>query len=195
MKKTLFYPFENYTEKQLLSFGFLFTILGSLLAYMLNARFDGALDLHFVKELSFAAPFLDNLINLLSITFLLFSAGKIINTKTRLLDMFIAALIFRLPIYLLSLTNINSYLYSITEKFAEIDLQNPQVLPISELDMSIILVFALVTITFIVYALFLLYQGYKVACNAKGAKPIVFFIIAVLMAEILSKLFIYQLNY
>lgn len=187
MKKILFQPFENYSEKKLLFVGILGTLLGSLIAYLLKARFDGVLDVHFVDSVKIYDPLLDNLINIFSLSLLLWIAGKIVNSKTRLIDIFNTSLIARLPYYLISFANINGYMGDLSQRLLNFTAEKPELLSIEGTDLLIILIFAFISLLLLIYYLYLLYKGYQIATNAKGALPIILFILAVLFAEVLSK--------
>lgn len=194
MKKILFQPFENYSEKKLLFIGILGTLLGSLIAYLFQARFDGVLDVHFVENLELYHPFLDNLINVISLSLLLFICGKIVNKKTRLIDVFNASLIARFPYYLISFANINDYMYNLSQRILNFVTEKPEQIDINGLDMIAILIFAFLSLILLIYYLYLLYKGYQVATNAKGALPIILFIVAILFAEGISKYIIYLIH-
>ena len=191
MKKILFQAFNFYSEKRLLTIGLLGTIAASLIGFVLHARFDGILDVHFVESIKIYEPLLDNLINIFSLTLFLFIAGKIVNPKTRLIDILNASLIARLPYYLISLANINGYMADLSKRMLGLATQQPEALQINPLDITAILIFAFASLLLLIYYLYLLYKGYQVATNAKGALPIGLFIIAVILAEVISKLIIY----
>jgi len=195
MKKILFQPFENYSETKLISIGLLGTLLGSLFAFIFHARFDGVLDLHFVDNLNYYSPFIDNFINISFLTIFLYIAAIFTNKKTRVIDILATSIIARLPYYLLSFGNINNYLLETTQQLVNVTLKNDTTLSIGVLEISCIVIFALFSIVLLVYYLYLLFRGFKVATNAKGVQPIVLFIIAILLAEVFSKLSIYSLNY
>ncbi|MDR6301561.1 hypothetical protein [Mesonia maritima] len=195
MKKILFQPFENYSEKKLLLVGILGTVLGSLIAYLFQARFDGILDVHFVENLEWYYPFLDNSINVISLSLLLFICGKIVNKKTRLIDIFNASLIARFPYYLISFANINGYMGSLSQRLLNFATEKPELLAIEGTDLIVILIFAFISLILLIYYLYLLYKGYQVATNAKGALAIILFILAVLFAEVISKYIIYLIYY
>ena len=194
MKKILFQPFENYSEKKLVFIGILVTLLGSFIAYLFQARFDGVLDVHFVENLELHHPFLDNSINIISLSLLLFICGKIVNKKTRLIDVFNVSLIARFPYYLISFANINDYMYNLSQRILNFVTEKPEQIDINGLDMIAILIFSLISIILLIYYLYLLYKGYQVATNAKGALPIILFIVAILFAEGISKYIIYLIH-
>lgn len=199
MKKTLFRPFEKYSGKSLLTAAIIVTLTGSILGYLMSARFDGVLDLHFVKNIKWWDPFLDNLLNLFSLSLLLFVLGKYLNKQTRFIDILVAAMLSRGPHYLFSLGNINDYMIRKTEEmliFApkgnEIQAIDVQKMMEATLDnMGFLIIMSLAAILLFIWYMALLYNGFKVASHAKGTKAIVWFILAILLAEILSKYLIF----
>lgn len=194
MNTIIFKPFEKYSEKILLVAGVISTLIGSFLAYIFNIRFDGILDMHIVSDVLFKQALLDNLINILCLILFLYGATKYLNKKTRLIDILTTAMIARIPYYLLALLNINGIFKRATEEvvqFAAPELINQ----ISFSSISITIVFGIIIILFLVWYISLLFNGYKVASNAKGKVPIILFSISLLLAEILSKFLIFRLNY
>lgn len=190
MKKLLLNPFEKYSELQLLVFGIILTLTGSLLAFYCNARFDGVIDLHFGEGVALWDPFIDNAINIVSLFIFLFILGLIINSKTRVIDVFTTILIARLPLYLLTLANSTNTMVRIQNK---IDPLNPYNITFSPLEMVSLLIFGLVTILFLIWLVVLLYNGFKTATNIKQTSHKVMFGVAILLAEALSKIILFIL--
>jgi len=196
--KTIFIdPFKKYQENTLFIIGTTSLILGSLLAYLLFARFDGVLDLHFVPHITIWQPLLDNIINTSVLTGILFMIAKYINKKTRIIDILNSVLIARIPYYILPLFNINNYIADAGNELANAIIPNSAIKPedISIAALLIIIFFAILTITVLIGYITLLYNGYKVASHAKGAKPIILFCIAIIAAEIVSKMLITAIPY
>ncbi len=194
--KTLFNPFEKYSEKTLLIFGIVATFSGSFLGYLMKARFDGIVDMHLVKNIKWNEPLVDNIINVLVLFVLFFAFGKMINSKTRAVDILNVSLICRIPIYLVSLTNLGGILEKSTQNMMDkIDFENLNNIPQFELsDMIIILVFSVVMILLLIYMIVLFWKGFRTATNSKGAKNIIIFIVLFIIAEILSKYLILTFN-
>ncbi len=193
MKTLLFKPFEKYSEKTLLFAGLIFTIIGSYLAYLFKTRFDGVLDIHIVPNTFFYQTLLDNLINISCLVLFLSISTKYINKKTRLIDVFTTAIVARTPYYLLPFFNINGLVGKASEEI--IQYANPEL--ISQISFSswlIIILFSLISILFLVWYISLLFNGFKVASNAKGKTPIILFSLSLLLAEILSKFLIFKFN-
>lgn len=189
MKTLLFKPFERYNPIVLILIGVIAAIIGSFFAYWFEARYDGVLDLHFLKQPQVQEPFLDNLINILTMSALLLAGGQVINRKTRLIDILAAVLVSRIPFYLIPLINVGHNL------IPELDPNDLEAVTAFAMENIVQLVLmALVIILFVVWSVALLYNGFRIACNAKGWKGTVLFIAAILVAEITSKILIYHFN-
>lgn len=190
MKTLLFNPFKKYTEKQLITVGIIITILGSLSAYWLNARYDGVLDLHFSSVSNIETPFIDNAINIALLFCFLYALGIYINRKTRGIDILSTIMLSRLPLYLLSLTNIGSTLSDIEEK---VTTSNPYDISFAPSEILYMLVLSILTLVFVAWHITLLYNGYKVATNLKSTNQKIIFAVTILIAEIVSKIIFYTL--
>jgi hypothetical protein len=187
MKKILMHPFEKYSENTLLLVGILALALGSVMGYYCNARFDGVIDLHFVKAVGAYEPLLDLVVTVGVTAVMLFALGKYHNPKTRLIDLVNTVLIAKIPFYLLTIFNGNGMIFDASEKIMKSVQENVLNLP----DFSIllpILIFSLITLAALVLSIVLLFQGFKVATNAKGNKSVFGFVLALLLAEIISKI-------
>lgn len=191
-RKIVFNPFEKHSEITLLIFGLTLTILGSFIGYLMKARFDGIIDMRLVENISLIEPFLDNLLNTLSLFVLFFILGKSINKKTRWVDILSASIIARIPFYILPLFNIGGFLEKITERLLEsIDLENLNSPPaISISDMLTMLLFAGIGIVCLCWFIALFWNGFRVATNTKGTKNIILFVIMLIVAEVISKFLI-----
>ncbi|MGE4347132.1 MAG: hypothetical protein AB7D46_06935 [Flavobacteriaceae bacterium] len=189
-------PFERYSEKSLLVFGITFTLFGSAVAYLMKARFDGVFDMHLVENISFIDPFLDNILNIFTLVLLFVLFGKSINHKTRWIDILSVAIVARIPFYLLPLLNIGGVLEKSLEGLLNgmdfQDLNNPPAIEPS--DLLIILLFSGVSILCLGWFIVLFWNGFKTATNAKGIKNVIFFIILLILAEVISKILISIFN-
>lgn len=187
MKKILISPFEKYAESTLLLVGMLALALGAVMGSYCNARFDGVIDLHFVKAVGTYEPLLDLLVTVLITAVVLFALGKYRNPKTRLIDLVNTVLIAKIPFYLLAIFNCTGMIFDASEKVMKSVQENVLNLP----DFSVllpILIFSLITLIALMLSVVLLFQGFKVATNAKGNKCVFGFVLTLLLAEILSKI-------
>lgn len=196
MKHLLFNPFERFSERPLILFGIATTIVLSMTSAFFNARFDGVLDLHFSRPTFFINTLTDNVINITILSIALFTLGKIRNSKTRFIDLFSASLIARIPYYFLAFFNWNDTVLRESEKLLQQFLTiQPETAPIfKEIQLLPLVLFSITSILFLAWYLYLLFQGYRVATNAKGAVEVVLFGVTILIAELFSKFIFYFIN-
>jgi hypothetical protein len=175
MKKILFNPFAQFSERPLILFGIAATILLSMTAAFFNARFDGVLDLHFSMPTFFSTTLIDNAVNIVILSLTLFTLGKIRNNKTRFIDIFSASLISRIPYYIVPFFNWNNIILLESEKLKQQFLTvKPGAVPAFEsIQLLLLVLFTVASLFFLAWFIYLLYQGYKVATNAKGAVEVV----------------------
>lgn len=192
MKTLMFKPFEKYGESRLLLIGFIVLIIGTGLAFLLNTRFDGALDVHYGLEVHFLTAIIDQVLAVVSLVLFLFLAGILVNPKTRFVDIAATVLIARIPFYLAALLNLGGI-----SGAAGLEIQQSlfhEEKALSPVAVVIIIVSVVVILPLIVWSFVLLWNGYKTAANAKGAKAILLFIGAALLAEIVSKIVLELMN-
>jgi hypothetical protein len=195
MIKLFFNPFERYSEKQLLFTGIIATVIGCFFAISFNARFDGVLDLHFVEKVEISQPIFDILINTFCLSILLFFIGRLINKKTRFIDIISAILISKMPYYFLLFQNINNFSYQIIDKISKSLLtHNYSLETISSTEISFLIISAILGLAFVAWSMMLLFNGFKIATNAKNTKPILLFIGVIILSEIISKILISKFN-
>lgn len=196
MKKVLFNPFEQFSERPLILFGISVTILLSMTGAFFNARFDGVIDLHFSTPTFFINTLTDNAVNIVILSLALFTLGKFRNNKTRFIDVFTASLIARIPYYMLPFFNWNNTVLIESEKLLKqfMTVQPGAVPQFETTNMLVLVLFAGFSLLFLAWFIYLLYQGYKVATNAKGGIEIVLFGVTILIAEVFSKIIFYLIN-
>ena len=191
MKNAISKPFETIQESKLFGIGVLILLVASIGAYFTNARFDGVLDVHFSPSIKWYQPLVDNGINTLCLAILLFLLSRFSPTKARFIDILNVALICRIPLYFVPLTNIGN-INQETAEFLIDNVANPAAL--RELPLPHILILglgALVAIFAVVVMGFLLYRGYKNATNSKQTSHLVLLIVVVILAELMTKSLVY----
>ncbi len=191
MKTILLSPFERYSETALLSVGFTATLIFTYIAHLFQARLDGVLDLHFSPTaFPLKTSFIENGINIFCLTIFLFMAGKLINKRVRLVDILAVSLVARIPYYLISFLNLNNSMSIASEEI--LTAVNTEMLEsISSSTITILIILALVALVALVWYITLLWTGFKVASNAKGSTHIIYFIGALILAEVMSKMLIF----
>ncbi len=197
MKTLLLNPFKKYQENKLVIIGILATLLGSIIAYIFSARFDGVIDIHFVSSINLWQPFIDSFINISLLSLILFALGKYINKKTRFIDILNSSLLSRVPFYVVPFFNIGTTMQKINTTLLE-TLKTDKVPDLSNIPLSFIItlfIFSIVSILLLVWSIAILFNGYKVSTNAKGVKSTILFFVALLIAEVLSKIIMINLPY
>ncbi|UOE40633.1 hypothetical protein MTP09_12095 [Chryseobacterium suipulveris] len=183
--KLFFNPFEKFSEIQLLVFGIIITILGSFIGSSLGVIYDGVFDVH-VYQTTFAKAILVNFINILSVFVPLLILGKIINSKTRIIDILNVSLISRFPIYIAGLLANNEKMNGITENILK-EINTPEKLQIPTTDLIYLMVFSSLMMILLVYSIVLMFSGFRTATNVKKWQHFIFFAIAIIVAELISK--------
>lgn len=123
--------------------------------------------------------------------------GKLINSKTRIIDIVNPILICRVPFYLLTFSNFRNYISDISASLLENF--NPKAMPsemnLSPISMIVLGFFAIISILCLIWFVILLYNGFKIATNSKTGMHKLYFALAILVAEIISGILISFLNY
>lgn len=186
--KLLFNPFGIYSEKQLLVSGILITLAGSLVGSLFNVTFDGVLDVH-QYETDFLTSLKENSINVACIFIVLFILGKLINRKTRAIDILNTAMVSRFPQYISAVITALPVLKKVEDEIIshQGDLQHLNFQP---MDLMLLFVISMILLSITSYYITLMVNGFRTAVNAKKWQHFVGFAIALIIAEIISKLLI-----
>lgn len=192
MYKLLYNPFEKYTAEKLVSFGVLSAVIGAFLAYCFNAIFDGVLDLHFTESADIYQIFTLLIVDIAILANILIVFGKYINPKTRMIDLYATVLIAKIPAYVFTIINVNDVSYNLGQKVLKFVATN-NFQSISSFEIGLIIIQTIASLLLIFWTISLLYHGFKTATNAKETKDKILFAAAIILAEIISKIIIYQI--
>ncbi len=187
-------PFDYFTNQKMFQIGLSILLVGFVLAVLFKARYDGVLDLHFVDDLKWHEPLLDIVINLFSMTFVLFVFSKLISKQTRLEDILLTTIWARLFGCFLPVFNVNNFMNQLNEGIMH-SFQAGNLMPqLSTIEWGVMLFFAL--LAFVKLGLFVWYiwYGLSVSTNQRSFKTAVLTLISILLAEVLSKMIIYYVN-
>ncbi len=191
--RMLIRPFEQYRESRLLAVGGIGLIVGSLIGYFCKMRYDGVIDAHISKSITLYQPFADNLVNVFSLFLPLMVLGYWINRKTRPVDVLVAALFSRFPMYLLPLFNLSGALEAATARSMDALMAGKLELPWQ--DTMILVGAGFLGLAAMVYSIVLLYQGFRVATHLKKLIHQISFALAFITAVVLAKIIISQFAY
>src|SRR5690625_8006234 len=91
-------------------------------------------------------------------------------------------MVARIPYYFMVFGNINNTMSKACEEIMQ--LVNPEMIEqVGTSSLLLVIGFGLISIVFLIWYIALLYNGFKVASNAKGNTPIALFILSILLAE------------
>lgn len=182
MNKLLQYiknPFEISSDKSLTTIGIILFIIGIILAYFFQIQLQ-ILRVNPLVKLTITDIIIGHLIIMLALTIVYFILGKIINRKTRLLDILNTVLISIAPLYLIFFQNINGYLYNEVYQIEEA-IKSGGILNIKTSFFSVII--SIIGILITIYFIYLLFVGFKTATNAKKIWQYVLFFTLLLIAD------------
>ncbi|MEX0967541.1 MAG: hypothetical protein WD077_09900 [Bacteroidia bacterium] len=195
MKKLLFHPFEIIAGRTALIAGLLAILLTGALCIPGNLHLDGVVDVHYGA----AAPawffIVQGFINWLSLAVLLLVAGKIVSrTAFRAIDVFGTTAFARWPFLIIALTALAVPAAEVQQYVEHTFMDQGPEPGISAGHLVLFAVHLLLTIVLVVWAMVLSYRGYAVSCNVCGTRGIISFLIALFLAEVLSKFLFYLLK-
>jgi len=186
MKKNEFWgllinPYTRFAGWQAFALGIVFILLTGIVGTFANVYFDGAIDIHFTEKANFKSSFNFLGIDLLSVFFALSIAGIFVSKNFRLIDILGTITLAKAPFLLFAIASLLT-----KSPGAEQIIKNP-LLIFSSASFVIVM---LLSIPIIIWYIILLYNAFKTSTGAKGNQVVIAFIIALLIAEIISKLLI-----
>jgi hypothetical protein len=146
--------------------------------------------LHFVPnpKLTLQTAFLLVIVSCLTATFFLFFIALLINKRTRFIDIVTTVLISQVPNFFILLITKFSGMNEVAKKFTTV--ATNKVTPFETADILLLFVFCLIILAFVVYAMILLYNGFKTATNFKKWYQISLFVISLLFFTLLHQLYV-----
>ena len=177
--KWLINPFERIAGWQALGIGVCVMALTAVFGKINNIAFDGVLDVHAGPH-GFTAAFAMQAVNLIVLFLIMWPAGVCFSkSKIRAVDVAGTIALSRTPMLLLT-----------TLCFLPIVPSG-----LSDITITRIVVFSIISIILIIWMIALMYQGYSLSCGIKGSRSVISFIGALLIAELVSKcVFIFLLG-
>lgn len=175
MNTWLLRPFTYIAGSKALLTGWLVMLATSVVAYFSKTHFDGAIDAHAgATGMPYFIYLLEALIAWGCMVLACYAAAAIFaRTSFRLIDIAGTLALARSPLLIIALIN-----------FAMPPLENPL-----DIDPTVIIL-ALISLPFFIWMLVLMYQGFSVSANMKGNEAVIIFILALIVAEVISKVLI-----
>jgi len=161
-------PFENLTDKKLIVVGlFSFCIL-VLLEYLWDFKSIGLFHLSPSEHKSVMLVLFNKSVNLVVLTLVFYGFGKMLNRKTRLLDIFIVVLVAQMVFLLVVIPLCNPYVSSISKSIEDSLAKGDITLELlPKTNLIIITVVALISLAALVYYVYLIIKGMRIAVNSK----------------------------
>lgn len=193
----LFNPFYYLAGGKSLLIGLILMVITGLIAYFTNSHFDGVLDFHMGAKAPIWFNLIEVIIDWISLVIPLIVTGMIISkTRFRVIDVFGTQALARYPAIFMTLTAIIPGYQDLIVKLVNITPVNATKILTENIGAVIILVaISIVILVLVVWMIALMYRAFAVSCNVSGWKAIVGFIIAIIIAEAISKIIIYSIAY
>jgi hypothetical protein len=189
----LFNPFYYVAGGKALALGLVTVAAAGLLASLTDTHFDGVLDVHtryFLAGpvLPFWLPVAEGLVDWLSLAVCVYLAGRLVSrTRFRALDVFGTQALARYPGVIAALAPLLPGARAHALRMVTLQGQS------GFLSVAAFTATAILVIVAIVWTVVLMYRAYSVSCNVSGTRGVVSFVVALALAELLSKLALYPL--
>lgn len=187
--KTLFNPFEKYSEYKLLLFGLLSLVLTTTLSYYSNSRMISILRFD-DYNLTFVNAFLYCVISIFIGIIVFYLLGKTLNKRTRFLDitnMILVASAVNIPLLLLGrIGNL--------DKMIQPDYETQNLYQYT-INIILISIFILFILSLVAYSFTLFLNGFRTATNIKKWPQIVLFVFIFFITAIICQTLIPQLKF
>lgn len=167
-------------------------LLGCFVSWKYQVIYDGVLDAHSYLNITYSKAFITNCINVIVMCLSLFVVGKSIHPKIKMIDILNTSFIYRTPIYVYSaVSNLPSAKLVTDKVMTAISGNALRILTAS--DWWKTLAFGCLYGFLFIYSLILLFNGFKKAAQPQKKRQYLLVVVAIIVAEIISKLILNQL--
>jgi uncharacterized BrkB/YihY/UPF0761 family membrane protein len=189
--KTIFNPFERFDEKLLLIVGILTIIVSIATGYWTGTAFNSIYKISNLEQVSFQTIALSTLVSFTFAIIILFVLGKILNNKTRMIDIVNTVLVSQLPLIVLQCTEKIPFIHEAKERMISYSKHPDDSIPLP--DTLIIVGMALFSIIILTYSIAIFYNGFKTATNIKKWQHITLFAVVSLISILICQILISKL--
>ena len=176
-------PFTRIAGWQAFGVGLMFVISTGIICTFSKVAFDGVIDMHLVKRLTLLQSFEFLAIDLISLVTIMTATGFIISKSFRIIDILGTMTLSRSPLLILAIAGY----FTISPDINDI-IKDP-ILVFQSVSFIIII---LLSIPVTIWSIILMFNALKVSCGINGNKLGSAFIIALLVAEVISKILIFN---
>lgn len=185
-------PFRFVAGWNALIIGGVGILVTALVGHFSGIHNDGVIDAHLGTG-HLGLILVEGLINWLSMVLLLGLGSLLLKgPNPRLVDLAGTQAWARIPMILVAFTGFFLPTPAI-ERWVRSLMENPESPEtVAGMDLTLFIIAGIITLICLVWMVALMWQGFKVSANAKGAGAVITFILALILAEILSKWAIIQ---
>jgi len=184
----LFNPYKRYAGLTSLAAGLIIISLTALITSFGETHLDGVIDLHIGSGVTFQMAIAEGLIDFVSMGLFLFIASLIVSgSHPRAIDIFGTQALARAPFLLAALVNLLPKQDQVIKYVEYKYLHSGDVVELGSMDIVVFAFAMLVTLLCLVWMVALMYKAYAVSANVSGAKAVVSFVAALILAETVSK--------
>ena len=176
-------PFTRIAGWQAFGVGLVFVIFTGIICTFSKVAFDGVIDMHLVKELTLLQSFEFLAIDLLSLVTIMTATGFIISKSFRIIDILGTMTLSRSPLIILAIAGYFTISPDINDIIKD---------PIVVFQSVSFIIIILLSIPVTIWSIILMFNALKVSCGINGNKLGSAFIIALLVAEVISKILIFN---
>lgn len=181
----IFNPFKRIAGWEAFGIGLVIVVLTTFTGNFAGIYFDGVTDMHLAKTFDSLKSWLMIPVNIISISVIMWLAGITVSKNFRFIDILGTMTLSRAPFLLIALA---SFFVKVPDLSGI--MQDPFVI-FDSISFVIILIF---TFPIIIWSVTLMYNAYKISTGASGQKLSISFIFGLVIAEIISKIIIYQID-
>lgn len=185
--KFLFNPFTRIAGWEAFGIGMIIALITGTIAAWGGVYFDGVLDAHVSEEpYSLWESYLILAIDLVSLVLVMWIAGLIFSKRFRFIDILGTMTLARAPYLFIALLGL-----LMPESDISFLLENPMALvedPSLWTNLIPVMAFGLLMIPFTVWSVALMYKAFKTSCVIKQSRIVAIFVVALIVAEVVSKL-------
>ncbi len=193
LKAWLFNPFVYIAGGRSLALGLVVIVLSACVGFIGRTHFDGVLDVHIGRAGSLSVFVLEGITDWLALAVALLFAGKIASrTAFRSIDIFGTQALARWPMLLVAIASLAAPFQRVITILPQQLMTPGSKLSVGVADGFVTALVMLITILAIVWMVALMYRAYSLCCNTRGARGAVSFVIALIAAEVVSKIVMFR---
>ena len=188
LRTWLFNPFHYLAGGTALGVGLAVIVATGLVGALSNSHHDGVLDFHTGLPAGWWVFPCEGLIDWLSLTIVLLLTGWLVSrSRFRIIDVAGTQALARWPALLMALVGLLPGTQRVAEQLPALAKGGGMPGDLSPADLASFAAGMVVVLVALVWMVQLMYRGYAVACNVRGARGIVSFIVGLVLAEVASK--------